>query len=355
MLDEKTLNDQFTDVLQCPITGIPYYMVTKIKNRDIFLKWAYEIIYRPEEHKTQLIIKGINDMTIVDDKKLKCVVLSEAEISSDHPMNHKIGFFIKYPMSPHIKTVLNILFNCKSVQLIFFDFTFHLASLIEAGFNVKSSNIIDLQAINKPADYNMYFKKFYCRSLIDSVRNFIQNGPYSEFEVFSQNEQYLSKKTHLDEIKNRYYQDNPGKFEKYLFSKEYCKSSAVQCVIIGIYYLKLLQTLPPPFPQILQNTKAKYSVFMDIMKKYNNPMAPMLEKNWYYLPKALNYPLSDCFKYVYDEKEAYRVISKAQSMLNHYELYKQMVPNPKTQSQLEEYIKITLQIAQHIQTENFLL
>ena len=335
MLDKKSLNDQFTDVLECPITKAPYFMVTKLINHDLFLEWAYDIIHHPGKAKRQLILKSSNDMTIVKNKKkvLKYIILSDVEISKDERI-HNIGFFIKYPMSPHIKTVLNILFNCKSVQLIVFDFTFLLAALIQAGFNVKSSNLVDLQTFESPEDANDYFKAYRCKSLVKSVSDYTDNDKNPDYKVFQQNKKYYSDNTPLDVIKKRYYKDDHEKFVRFLFSNEHCRSSIVQCVLIGIDYYEILLS-EKPLDGLFQKTQTKYNVFMEIMKKYNNnPMAPALQKNWYYLPEALKHPPSDCSQYVRDEAEAYKVIIKAQRILDHYDLYQQMFQKTNEQQSI---------------------
>ena len=332
-------------VLSCPLTGTKYYFVTKTNDRSNFLAWAYKILnlqIKNEKEKVNLLMLFISPTGGFTQKSLRFLFIAETnfEISStDFPFCIENGFIIESPMSPHIKRDLDLILNSQNVSLIGFDLTNLVASITSSDLTLNFDNIMDLQCYEAPPKVIYYFQAYRCRSLVDYVSNFISDY---NFEGLKKIIPIINiKEESIEQIRYERYIENPEGLLQYISSDAYIESKLIRIVYIALRYYDLKRT-EDGLDKVKSNSHDKYTIYQQIVEKYKNRLAPALQKNWCYLPKALRVQPDQVSEQLEDLEAAYRTIAKVTNILDNYDLYKEIFgSNAIDKEVLNDYLNCT--------------
>ena len=237
-------------------------------------------------------------------------------------INLKPGFMIRTPIKAEIIDLLSKVFTHRNITLITFDFTADITSMMEVGIKFNLANVVDGQAT-----YICKGEKNFSNTRTICLKSACSNATNCvEFEA-AQGAINEKKDIDFDELYCNT-EDDGDPFAQMLNDKFWMYSSSD----IALTAIALVGQLKQNEPLTIKNaTRSKAKSFI-LMQQKAGLHAPSLIRQFAFINKKL------LTSEITTEKEAYKVLSKTDIVLDNYDSYVKLV-NPKNQIPKDDIMK----------------
>ena len=319
------------DSVTCRITGVVHKIVCIGQNEDVFSAYLQNLLARlNSREKINIAIDCEGWVLGIKKNSLGLIQMAECfdrNILRQKPtdkvsINLKPGFMIRTPIRIEIIDLLSKVFTHKNITLITFDFTADITSMMEVGIKFNLANVVDGQTTYSCKGEKNFSNtrsiglKTACKKADNCVEFEAAQGAINEKKDVDFDELYCKAKNEKDP------------FSQMLDDKFWMYSSSD----IALTAIALVGQLKQFEPLKIKNaTRSKAKSFLLTQKKCGLHAPSLIRQFAFIGRKSIMNEISTA-------KEAYKVISKVDIILENYDSYLKLVQK-KDQIPREDLIK----------------